>query len=70
MAFTPFPTPPQAGFSISGSELPLQHHEVDFGLTLKAESPMVCPQKRSFLSTQLKNMKGNKKMQIFGPNEL
>jgi hypothetical protein len=27
-----------------------QHHEVDFGLTHKAESPIVWPQKKDFLS--------------------
>jgi len=49
MASTPFPTPPQAGLSISGSELPPQHHEVEFLLTHKAESPIIFSQKRDFL---------------------
>jgi hypothetical protein len=50
MASTPLPTPPQAGLSISGSELPPQHHEVECLLTRKAESPIVCPQNSDFLS--------------------
>ena len=51
MALAPFPplpsTIPADKPSFLASQLPPQHHEVDFNLTHKAESPIVWPQKRA-----------------------